>query len=398
VGNFLPGGPINDNPTFKTYTEPGKVLEANRVLVGSLSNFAAPKAVGDDMSGSLLSIDPSTAETLTVPADFASTGDQASVSDGKVQLYSGQSGAFLNSVRNPGAVTAAMPGVANILDVSINNAFGRVWPANAPRGLDKEGSSTILDPGGMPLAGAPNAQSGGVFFGDMTNRAPGQVTPGALRAGAVGTAFLGRALDDRRRAVFAVVTADGAIAQAHTEKGVDGLAPVGTISDLRGRPNAGELHVGALVKYYTPEPVLYVSDPVANEVVAMTLPKDEAAGVRMAGEVQRFRDPAFNMPVDLAPTVPESTHRDWASNTTLAELADIYVLNRGNNTITRMKVDGTVIATRPVVLADDTPLTGAKLNGIATSLDGSKIYVTFTGRLQGQQLDGGLLELPSFTN
>jgi len=35
----------------------------------------------------------------------------------------------------PGAVTAGFTGVSNPLGLSINNAFGRLWPANAPYGL-----------------------------------------------------------------------------------------------------------------------------------------------------------------------------------------------------------------------------------------------------------------------
>jgi hypothetical protein len=397
VGRFLPGGPINDNAAFKASTEPGRILDPNRILVGSASNFGAPMAVADDMPGSILSIDPSSTDVLTVPGQFAAGGGQATALDGKVQLYSGQTPAFLNSVTNPNAATAAQPGVSNILDISINNAFGRLWPANAPQGLTKPGTSTILDPGGMPLAGAPDAQAGGVFLGSVTDRRPTEMIPGDLDAGAVGTAFIGRAVDGSGRAVFAVVTADGAIVQAHSEKGVDGLAPKGTISDLRSRPNSAELHAGALLKYYTPDPVLYVSDPVANEIVAVTMPKDPTGTVRTAGPIQRFKDKAFDVPVDLAPTVPETNHRDWSSNTTLAELADIYVLNRGNNTITRMKVDGTVIATRKVELAGGGSLGKAKVNGIATSPDGSKIYVTVTGALPGHPQDGAVLELPSFT-
>ena len=111
-----------------------------------------------------------------------------------------------------------------------------------------------------------------------------------------------------------------------------------------------------------------------------------------------YKSAAFDMPVDLAPTVSEANHRDWSSNTTLAELADIYVLNRGNNTITRMKVDGTVIATRAVVLPGNKTLGKAKLNGIATSMDGSNIYVTVTGTLPGYSQDGAVLELPAFTS
>lgn len=397
VGKFLPGGPINDNATFKAFTEPGRMLDPNRILVGTATNFGAPMAVPDDMPGSILSIDPSGSDVLTVPAQFAAAGGQATTLDGKVQLFSGQTSAFVNGVTNPKADTASQPGVSNILDISINNAFGRLWPANAPQGLAKPGTSTILDPGGMPLAGAPDAAAGGVFLGSMTDRRPDQMIPGDLDAGAVGTAFIGRAVDGSGRAVFAVVTADGAIVQAHSEKGVDGLAPKGTISDLRGRPNSAELHAGAVLKYYTPDPVLYVSDPVANEIVAVTMPKDSTGTVRTAGAIQRYKDKAFDMPVDIAPTVPEANHRDWSSNTTLAELADIYVLNRGNNTITRMKVDGTVIATRKVELAGGHSLGKAKVNGIATSPDGSKIYVTVTGTLPGHPQAGGVLELPSFT-
>jgi hypothetical protein len=397
VGRFLPGGPINDNAAFKAFTEPGKVLDPNRLLVGSTSNFGAPLAMAGDMPGSILSIDASGPQRLDVPPDFASSGTQATALDGRVDLYSAQASAFMNNVTNPQAVTAGQPGVSNILDLSINNAFGRLWPANAPQGLSKEGTETILDPGGMPLANAPDTRAGGVFAGTVTGRQPAQVVPGSLSAGAVATAFIGRGLDDPRRAVFAVVTADGAIVQAHTQQGVDGLAPAGTITDMRGNRNAAQLHAGALLKYYTADPVLYVSDPVANQIVAVSMPKDDVGKVRRMGTVEHYKSPAFDMPVDLAPTLSEANARDWSSNTTLAELADIYVLNRGNNTITRMKVDGTVIGTRKVTLVGGKSLGSAKVNGIATSVDGTKVYVTVTGRVPGTSRDGAVLELPAFT-
>lgn len=398
VGTFLPGGPINDKPEFNVYTELGRVLESERILVGSPSNFGAVQAIEKDMPGSIISIDPRSAEVLRVPPDFATSGGQATASGDLIQLYSAQSAAFLNSVTSPDAATAGSAAVSNPLDISINNAFGRLWPANAPGGLAGEGSESILDPGGMPLAGAPNPRSGGVLAGSATNRAPAMVATPGLVTGAVGTAFLGRAIDDPKRAVFAVVTADGAILQAHTEQGVDGLAPAGTISDLRAGAGAADMHVGAVIKYYSPEPVLYVSDPVTNEIVSVTLPMDAAGKVRRVSTVERFTDLAFDMPVDLAPTVPEGTHRDWASNTTLAELADIYVLNQGNNTISRMRVDGTVIATRAVSLPGGGSLGSAKVNGITTSPDGSRIYVTVTGQLPGFAEDGALLEMPAFRN
>jgi len=83
---------------------------------------------------------------------------------------------------------------------------------------------------------------------------------------------------------------------------------------------------------------------------------------------------------------------NWASNTTLDDGSDFYVANRGNNTIVRMRQDGSVVAIRRVTV-DNSPLDNASINGIATSTDGTTIYVTFTGPGKGQ---GGLLALPAF--
>src|SRR5215471_11985748 len=232
VGVFLPGGPIHDNPKFAAFTQPGRVLDPARILVGSRSNFGAPLANPGQQEGSFLSIDPRNPQPLVIPSDFAASDGQASALGGLVQMFSAQSPAFLNGKNNPSSVTAAFTGVGNPLGISINNAFGRLWPANSPTGLDGIGTSTILDPTGIPLAGAPNPQAGGVFAGNLTPRLPTQIMSGALDRGAVGTAFLGRSPDGSGRAVFSVVLADGSIIQAHTAKAVDGLAPSGAISPL----------------------------------------------------------------------------------------------------------------------------------------------------------------------
>src|SRR6516225_7494813 len=185
VGAFLPGGPIHDKPAFTAFTQPGKVLDPKRILVGSTSNFGEPLADPNQLEGSFLSIDPTAGSPLIIPPDFAAGGGQASALGGFVQMYSAQNSAFLNSIHNPSAPTASFTGVSNPLGLSINNAFGRLWPANAPYGLFGIGSSTILDPPGEPLAGAPNpALIGGVYAGALTNRQP-QVMPGALNTGAV---------------------------------------------------------------------------------------------------------------------------------------------------------------------------------------------------------------------
>src|SRR5215475_11976046 len=77
VGFFHPGGPIRDNARFATFNEPGRVLEAKRVLVAGTSNFGAPRAQRNAPEGSVLSIDPN-GGTITVPVRFAAAGNQAS--------------------------------------------------------------------------------------------------------------------------------------------------------------------------------------------------------------------------------------------------------------------------------------------------------------------------------
>jgi len=402
VGDFLPGGPIHDNPAFAVYTQPGRILDPARILVGSRSNFGAPEANPGEQEGSFLSIDPHGAAMLVIPSNFAAAGGQASALGGRVQMFSSQSSAFRNGVNNPLAVTANFTGVSNPLGLSINNAFGRLWPANAPTGLDGIGTSTILDPSGVPLAGAPNPQAGGVFAGNLTPRLPMQVFPGALNRGAVGTAFLGRSPDGSGRAVFCVVLADGSVIQAHTGKAVDGLAPVGTLSPLldcgwddddddnrRLSPRLG------VILNYTPVRTLFVSEPFQNTIAAIDLIDDGV--IFRVGAIRRIRSDALNEPIDLAPAEIETENPNWASNTTLEEGADFYVANRRDNTIVRMRQDGTVVAVRRVRLANGRSLGNGRLNGIAVSPDGSKIWVTVTGHLAGQgNLSGAVLELPAF--
>lgn len=413
VGSFLPGGPIHDNPALAAFTQPGRVLDPARILVGSRSNFGAPRAHADQAEGALLSIDPRGAEVLAVPAEFASAGDQASALGGAVQLYTAQSPGFLNGFYNPGAVTADQPAVSNPIGLAINNAFGRLWPANAPFGLDGPGTSSIDDPDGRPLKGAPNPTTGGVYFDGLTGRQPAQVIPGALSRAAVGTAFLSRSPDGSTRAVFAVVVADGSIVQEHTGKALDGLAPAGTVAPLVGRSwgggrddeDGGEEHperhvtprLGVVVNY-TPRIILYVSQPFLDSIVAIDLAVGGPAGSEVLVPTGRrvLRSGALDQPVDLTPVGIETEHPNWSSNTTMEEGGDFYVCNRGSGTIVRMRQDGTVAAVRRV-RAGGRSLASARLNGIATSPDHFRIWVTYVGRLPGlHDGQGGVIELPAF--
>jgi len=109
--------------------------------------------------------------------------------------------------------------------------------------------------------------------------------------------------------------------------------------------------------------------------------------------VSRISSRSLNVPVDLAPVTRDADNVNWASNTALDQGSDFYVANRGDNTIVRMTQKGGVVAVRSVGV-DNSPLDDASLNGIATSPDGTTIYVTFTG--QPSQRVGGVFALPAF--
>jgi len=398
VGTFLPGGPIRDRPEFAAYTQPGRVLDPERILVASSSNFGAPGAQPDHAEGSILSIERCGSEPLVVPPDFAWVGDQASALDGCVQLYTAQATDFLNGRYNPDATTAALPPVGNPLAISLNNAFGRPWFASAPLGSMGPGSVGVTDPDGRPLDAAPSKVAGGVFVGRHTSRNPAAI-PGAV-TGAVGTALLGRSPDGSGRAVFAVANADGSIIQVHVEKGVDGLAPEGTITPIKdlipGRTSSPSLLAtrAGMAFSWVPDAILYVADPGRNAIVALTLTEDNQ--VFRLESVRRLTAPELNAPMDLAPAFPEAVSLAFSSNTTLAGRSDLYVANRGNGTIVRLGQQGDVLGVRQIEVGG-MALGPGRLNGIAVSRDGQKIWVTVSGKL-GEQGDheGAIVEIPAF--
>src|SRR5215471_1591817 len=128
LNNPVPPACAHPIPTlFASYIQPGAVLDPNRLLVGSRSNFGAPLAIGVGEEGSFLSIDPSGPDVLRIPRNFAQSGVQASALGGAVQMFSANSPHWFNSVNNPGAATASFTGVSNPLGLSNNNAFGRIW-------------------------------------------------------------------------------------------------------------------------------------------------------------------------------------------------------------------------------------------------------------------------------
>jgi mono/diheme cytochrome c family protein len=389
VGDFLRGSPLHDKTDFVAFTQSGQVLDPKRVLVASTSNFGAPLARPGEPEGSVLSIDPNHSE-LVVPHGFASGGSQAAALGGAVRVYSAQNPSFLNSVQEPTAVTAGLPAVSLPLGISINNGNGRPWIANGPYGAAGVGTITVLDPQGYPLAGAPDPIAGGVFAGNQTNRSPASTH--GLTSAALGTAIMTKSPDLTGRAVFAVVNADGSVVQVNVLKGVDGLAPPGTVTPLTtvDRASAESIRPNTVARAgiafnWVPQQSLFIADPQANRLVVLDLTDD---GTVFKSRRREIRSEFFRVPLDIAPTTREVSSGSFASNTTLGGGSDLYVLNRGNNTILRLSLEGRVLAARLVAA----PLPGFRLNGIAVSSDGQTVYLTATTTGGG----GALLSIPAF--
>jgi hypothetical protein len=137
---------------------------------------------------------------------------------------------------------------------------------------------------------------------------------------------------------------------------------------------------------WVPTRIAYVSDPLGNQIVVLDVSDDGTLFI--AGTPRYFHSPLFNRPVDLAPAVREISNDNFASNTTLGGGSDIYVLNRGDNSIVRINQSGQVLAARRIQAA----LPPFRVNGIATSEDGQTIWVTAV--MSGGR--GAVLALPAF--
>ncbi|MEO8154117.1 MAG: hypothetical protein ABI605_13685 [Rhizobacter sp.] len=405
VGRFHGGGPFTSNAEFLLQTQAGRVLDPERVLVAVDDNFGAVPGNSSHATGAVLSIDPRAAGDalpLVVSADLAT---RVSAKGAAVMLYSAQSTRFMNRQHNGGARTADSAGVSGPRYVSVNNAFGRPWIANAPLGLGGSGSESVLDPDGAPLANAPSDEAGGVFFGAETgrssvpravrtgwfasllNRQPsGQLTPGSIDQGALGTALLGPSPDGSGFAVFAVVTGSGAIVQIHVQDGVDGLAPPGTIDVGRDDPGV----IGIAFKW-NPDRALFVADGGRDRIAVLHL-ADDTRHFKLA-RTSHIQSQWLRRPTDLAACVPEVANARFASHTTLAGGSDLYIVNRGDGSLLRMRQDGTVVARAVVEWPDGRAIGADSLRAIAVSADAQRIWLT------AQAADGAgsvLLETSAF--
>ena len=393
IGTFHRGGPLHDNLTLIAQsTDPGHVLDRTRLFVASTSNFGAPLAIQGQAEGSILSIAVGGSPVNITDAVFAASASVAqphpSTAGGAATLYAAQSPAFLNSVngntstKTPPTLTSDLPTVSLPLGISLNNGFGRPWFANAPGGSMGDGTITVIDPNGAPLAGAPDATAGGVFSGIVTNRSPSSTH--GITAAAVATALVTKSPDPATngRAVFLAALADGSVVQVHVALGVDGLAPSGSftaiskisVENAESADPAVVTRAGMLFNW-APTRVVFVSDPLADRILVFDLDLGDNGHQFETVNLRYISSPAFHTPVDLAPAVREVAARNFASNTTLGAGSDIYVLNRGDNSVVRMTQAGDIVAVRRI----ETSVEGFRVNGLAVSEDARTIWVTATG-------------------
>jgi hypothetical protein len=372
VGRFHLGGPFTGNPEFLMTTQAGRVLDPDRLLVTT-----------DMDGGAVLSID-ARSNALQVPSTLAGLDARPQAA---LQLYSANAPSYGNRLHNASARTAEASAVDSPRYLSINNAFGRPWIANAPRGLQDEGTLSVTDPDGAPLANAPSDIAGGVFAGERTARASvgtsfrsgwlaswldrrrsGQLTPGALARGAYGTALLGASPDNTGFAVFAAVTGTGAVVQVHVQDGVDGIAPPGTI-DI-GPVDPG---VVGMAFAWTPRRGLFVAEARHDRIAVLHL-RDDGRQFLLDG-VDHLASPWLRAPVDLAPAIAEIANPRFASHTTLAGGADLYVANAGDGSLLRIGQDGAVVARATITRADGRSIGGGELKSIAVSADAQRLWV-----------------------
>ena len=169
---------------------------------------------------------------------------------------------------------------------------------------------------------------------------------------------------------------------------------------------AVEPRFGVIMNPYTKSSTvvrqLFVSEPFYNTIAVVNLVLAGVAPNQVfwlpSGSVNRIGSRVLNLPVDLTPVKRDQDNPNWASNTTLDDGSDFYVANAGDNTIVRMRQDGTVVAIRRVMV-NGQPLDNVSLNGIAASADATDttppttIFATFVDPSSGR---GGVLAMPAF--
>jgi Di-haem oxidoreductase, putative peroxidase len=153
VGTFQAGGPFHDNSSFALYTQPGAVLNHDRVLVASTSNFGAPLARAADAPGSVISLDISNGP-VAVPAGFAGVFSfQFGTAEAVGPLFNGQSCSSCHNSPSAGGMGAGaetfVTRVARTRDGQFDSMDGHGGPVARRLSVNSLGEQCGL-PTGVP--------------------------------------------------------------------------------------------------------------------------------------------------------------------------------------------------------------------------------------------------------
>ena len=221
VGTFHPGGPIQTISHPPPTPNRAASLTPNASWSPAARNSALPRAHRTKPKAPVLSLDPD-GPTFLVPSVFGDAGARPAHWRPR-PVVRGANPAFLNSVTTPGAASPPSR-VSNPLGISLNNAFGR--GVVCQRALRLAGHRPADDRRSGRRALRQRTQQTSPAASLPATSPTGRADRARHVAGpAVANALVGFSPDGSKRAVFVVLTADGALAQAHAEPRLDGLAP-----------------------------------------------------------------------------------------------------------------------------------------------------------------------------
>ena len=201
--------------------------------------------------------------------------------------------------------------------------------------------------------------------------------------------------DGTGKAVFLAAEADGSIVQVHVLKGVDGLAPAGTFHPLPNADGRGDAvdvaatpsRASGWLFNWVPTRIAYVSDPLADRIVALDIGDDGTLFTAGAPRVIRsrwFRPPGRSGAGRAGGLERELREQHDARR----RLRPLRPQPRQQHRSSASTQAGQVLAVRRIEAA----LPPFRVNGIAVSEDAQTIWVTVV--MAGGR--GAVLQLPSF--
>jgi hypothetical protein len=180
IGTFLKDGPIHDNPAFAARTPPGEVIDSARWRVPSASNFGEPPGQSQSTIG-FVSVDRSQRGQGTGDSSLIRGRRRAAIGAERASYRCTARKTTCFSIRFP--IPRRRPRVSlESATQSINNACGRLRPANAAIGFEGSGHQRHSGSNRRAVSGSAGSNLlGGVCADELTPRMPAQASRGGTQ-------------------------------------------------------------------------------------------------------------------------------------------------------------------------------------------------------------------------